>query len=230
MEQAAEPNHKFADRTRRKMSKINYVYIDESGDLGRYGSKYFTVAAIVVSDPIILRRIIKKLRQRKLKKSIKQLPEIKANNSNRIIREFILRKIKEFDCRIFSVVVCKENILNHLFQAQNKLYNYLCGILLEKIGINDGEIIITIDKKHTNTLIRKDFEDYVKNKLSKSQKDVRIEVYQKPSYSNSELQVVDFVCWSISRKFNSDDDCYYKIIENKVINKEDILLWKTEKQ
>lgn len=44
------------------MGWLNYVYIDESGDLGKFGSKYFTVAAVLVDEPKKLARIIKRLR------------------------------------------------------------------------------------------------------------------------------------------------------------------------
>lgn len=206
------------------MGFATYVFIDESGDLGFYGSKYFTIASIVTSEPKSLARIIKRLRQRGLKKKIKELPEIKANNSNKGIREYVLKRVNNLDCKIFAIVVDKSRILSRLYEVKDKLYNYLCGILLDRISLNSGKVIITIDKKHTNTLIREDFNGYIKDKISK--KSTAIEIYHLPSYSKNELQVTDFVAWSISRKFNVGDDFYYKIIEGKIINKENIFLWK----
>ena len=207
------------------MTNFVYVYIDESGDLGQFGSKYFTVAAVIVTDNKFLYRIVKKLRQRKLKKKIKQLPEIKANNSDRLIREYILNKVKNLDCKIIAIVVKKDHIVDHLFKVKDKLYNYLCGILMEKIILPKHKIIIIIDKKHTNTLIREDFNQHIRRKLVSRNKDIKVEIYHKPSYTSNELQVVDFVAWSINRKFNTGDDYYYNIIENKIINKNNIVLW-----
>ncbi|MEM5782882.1 MAG: hypothetical protein QXX01_00755, partial [Candidatus Aenigmatarchaeota archaeon] len=86
--------------------------------------------------------------------------------------------------------------------------------------------IITIDKKHTNTFIRENFNDYVKRKIKERCPKLEIEVNQFSSYTKNELQVVDFVAWSINRKFNSKDDSYYKIIEEKIVNKEKMELWK----
>lgn len=208
------------------MENLIHVYIDESGDLGKFGSKYFIIVAVIVKEQKILERIIKKLRQRRLKKKIKELPEIKANNSNRLIREYVLKRVKNCDCQIIATVAKKDHILDHLFKVKNKLYNYLCGILMEKISIPKYKIIITIDKKHTNTLMREDFNRYIKLKFKSEDKDLKIEIYHKPSITSNELQVVDFVAWSISRKFNSGDDFYYRIIEDKIINKKDMLLWK----
>lgn len=166
------------------------------------------------------------MRQRKLKKKIRELPEIKANNSNRTIREYVLNKIKNSNCEIFVVVVEKAKILSRLYEVKDKLYNYLCGILIDKIDYPNYKMIIVIDKKHTNTLIKEDFNQYIQNKIKIKNSNLKIEIYHKQSYASNELQVADFVAWSVNRKFSFNDDYYYKIIENKIINKENMLLWK----
>lgn len=207
------------------MRWINYVYIDESGDLGKFGSKYFTVAAIVVEEPKALARIIKRLRQRKLEKSIKELPEIKANNSKGWIREYVLGKVREAQCSIFSVVVKKDDLRDDLFGMQDRFYNRLCSALLGKLNLDHGRILITVDKKYTNTLLRADFDAHVKNELKRGNKELAVEILHLPSCASNELQVADFVAWSINRKFNTGDDSYYRLIDEKIINKED-MLWK----
>ncbi|MGV9141745.1 MAG: DUF3800 domain-containing protein, partial [Promethearchaeota archaeon] len=167
--------------------------------------------------------IIKKLRERKLKKKVRELPEIKANNSNKVIREYVLKKVRKTDCDVFAIAVEKERIFDYLFEVQDRLYNYLCGILLKEIRVSGERLIVTIDKKHTNTLVRENFNQYMKYKLMGS--DANVKIYHKPSFSNQPLQVVDFVAWSINRKFNTNDDSYYRLIEDKIANKEEILLW-----
>ena len=203
---------------------INYVFIDESGDLGRYGTDYFVVACVVVSEPKHLGRIMKKLRQKKLKKPLKKLSEIKANNSNRKIREFVLKKIAESDCEIYAIVVDKARVMPKLYEVKDRLYNFLCRILLDEIK-PAGKMIITIDKKHTNTLIRENFNNYVRNDLKNRNKAKDIEINHLPSESSQTLQVVDFVAWAIARKYNHGDPFYHNLIEHKIRNKDRMLLW-----
>jgi hypothetical protein len=59
------------------------IYIDESGDLGFTGrsSPYFVIAALIVHNPLTIRRCFAKIRRNKLKKKYKKLPEFKFNNS-----------------------------------------------------------------------------------------------------------------------------------------------------
>lgn len=201
------------------------LYIDESGDLGEYGSKYFTISAIAVKDPAILKRIIKRVRERKLKKKIKELPELKANRADRLTREFVLNKVSKSDCAIFVIVVKKEHIVKHLFQVKERLYNYLCGILMNRVELPSVKLTIIIDKKHTNTLMREDLTNYIKKHISSKNASLKIDIWHKESFTLNELQVADFIAWSINRKYNSGDDYYYKLIENKIINKESMMLW-----
>jgi hypothetical protein len=59
------------------MSFVKYVFVDESGDLGLHGSKFFSVACVVVEDSKTLSRIIKKARERILKKTLKNYRSLK---------------------------------------------------------------------------------------------------------------------------------------------------------
>ena len=206
------------------ISSTKYIFIDESGDLGRYGTNYFTIACVVVNDPKYLERIMKKLRRRRLKKALKELPEIKANNSNRIIREYVLRLISRAPCEIFAIVVDKSKIMPNLFDVKDRLYNFLCRILLTEIKSSDVMHVV-IDKKHTNTLIRENFNEYIKNMMKQRKSVGNISIRHLSSYSSQSLQVVDFVAWSINRKFNYGDDLYYSIIKHKIKNRNRMELW-----
>ena len=209
-------------RSYRKM----YVFIDESGDLGRFGTNYFTIAGMSTENPIVLRRIIKRTRQRRLKKKLRELPELKANKTNKVVRMYILRLLNKYDVKIFAIVVDKSKIMPHLYEVKDRLYNFICGILINEMLSDFTEVYIVIDKKHTNTLIRENFNHYIERKIKSRYKNIGIKIGHKDSQSTPELQVVDFVAWAINRKFNYGDNEYYAIIENKIINKRRMELWK----
>ncbi len=75
---------------------IKYIFIDESGDLGKLGSSYFTIVALSTHSPVDFQRIVKRTRQRLFKKKLKELPEVKANNSNERIRKFVLEALNKY--------------------------------------------------------------------------------------------------------------------------------------
>lgn len=204
---------------------IEYIFIDESGDLGRYGTAYFTIASLATHDTIALARIIKKLRQRKLKKKMRELTEIKANNSTDYIRRYVLGKIANIDCSISAVAIPKSKIGPGLFDHKEKLYNYLCGLLFEHISINADIIDITIDKKHRNRLLREDFNGYLERKISERRNGIRILIRHLESHASNGLQAIDFVAWAINRKFSSHDSTYYDLIRNKIRNAGKEVVW-----
>lgn len=203
---------------------LKYLYVDESGDLGKYGSKCFTIAGVLVDNPKILSRIPKKIRQRKLKKKLRELPELKANRSPPELRKLVLKKVNTVPCEIFGVVVDKSKIYDYLFKAKTRLYNYFCGQLIKQIPAKAGKLVIVIDKKHGNTLLLEDFNHYIERMVSRQ--GAKVEIYHVPSSTSNELQVADFVVWSINRKFSTGDEEYFKLIEDKITNRERMMLWK----
>jgi len=204
---------------------VEYIFIDESGDLGQYGSKYFTIVALTTHDVTSLSRIMKRLRERKLKKKMKELPEIKANNSNAQIRGFVLMKINASDCSISAVVIPKSKIKTDFFDRKEMLYNYLCGILFEQISLNADIVDITIDKKHSNRILMEDFNQYIESKITGRRGDIKVVIRHLESHASNVLQVVDFVAWAVNRKFTFDDPTYYDMVKSKIKNsgKEEIL-------
>ncbi|MDO8553194.1 MAG: DUF3800 domain-containing protein [Candidatus Micrarchaeota archaeon] len=205
---------------------IKFLFMDESGDLGKLGSRYFTVAVVAVHDPLNLSRIIKRLRERKLKKKMHELSEIKANNSNDLIKRFVLEKVNACDCSISALVISKDKVKDDLFEHKDKLYNYLCGLLLEQITLNVDSISITIDKRETNRLLREDFDRYVERKIKAKSPSIVIKIQHIESYASNELQVVDFIAWSIQRKYAFGDPSFYDLIQNKIRNKGNEEIWK----
>ena len=74
-------------------AKMQYVFIDESGDLGLKGSKYLVLAALIVEDSRKLEKLIKNMRRNKFKKELKKAAEIKANKSSEEVRSYMLEKL-----------------------------------------------------------------------------------------------------------------------------------------
>ncbi len=203
---------------------FSYIFVDESGDLGKLGSKYFTIACLSTTDTKPIERIIKKVRQRKLKKKMKEVSELKANSSSPRIREDVLKRVSKCNCEIGLIVIDKEKVREYLYNAKNKLYNYVFGLLLKEIDLDKTTIEIIIDKKDSNRLLREDLDQYILNKIKETNPHSKIKIKHLESHAHKALQVIDFVAWATNRKYSFDDDSYYKIIEPKV--KVLIKLWK----
>lgn len=156
---------------------------------------------------------MKRLRERRIKKKLMEAPEIKANNSNQQTREYVLKKVNECNCEILALVVPKAKIMSKFDTIQNKLYHYLCNILLRDISY-DGDLYIIIDERDTNKLIKLNFENYIKRNYNDGKR--KIDFHQIKTFQDNGLQVVDFIAWAISRKWNFNDDSYLHLIEKNI--------------
>ena len=198
-----------------------FIFLDESGDLGEHGTPFFIVALVQVKEASQLARIMKKVRQRKLKKKLSQLKELKGFNSSSIVRKFVLEEVAKLDCKIYVLAVDKRRINKDLKERSNKLYNYLCRLLCQTVDGKNLKLIV--DKKYNNRLLREDFNNYLRRELESKGKEVDIEHLE--SASCQPLQTIDFVAWAANRRFSHNDDSYYSLIQKKVINKGKEIMW-----
>jgi len=76
--------------------------------------------------------------------------------------------------------------------------------------------LIYIDQRETNKFLKKNFENYLSNNLSK-RGNSNFEIKIKASHTEKCLQAVDFIFWVIFRKYEKSDYEYYEIIKNKII-------------
>jgi hypothetical protein len=190
--------------------------MDESGDLGEYGTKCFVIACLSTSNPLPVERIVKKVRERKLKKKMRAVSELKANSSSPEVRINVLNRLVRCDCRIDLIIIKKKQVRNYLFNTKNKLYNYVLGILIDEMPIRETHIELVIDKKDSNRLLREDLDQYIERKLRSKRACAKIKIKHMESHTHRALQVIDFVAWAANRKHSHDDESYYTIIEPKI--------------
>ncbi len=192
----------------------SYAYIDESGDLGEKGSRYFIITAVWIDNPQLFDRIIKNIRRHKFRRELRKAQEIKANKSSKLLIEHILKKISKIEtAHAQSIVFDKNNI--RLNNDKNKLYNHISSYL-SNIAIDAKKLIIRIDRSKGKQCLIDDF-NHDMNKIFKETRWYReLEIHHSWSQSWSGLQMADVVSWAAFQKFEHNDDYFLRIIENKV--------------
>ncbi len=201
------------------------IYIDESGDLGftERASPYFVIAAIIVHDPLAIRRCFAKVRRNKLKKKYKELPEFKFNNSGPEIKKRILSCIASADVDIAYCVLRKDQVYPHLRSNHQIIYNYLAGSLISHIvqRFSDGGTVeITVDKS-LNGIQREAFDQYLVYKtfernLANDLAAIPIEIEHADSRNEPCIQAADFIAGALHYYYRTNDDSFSCIIEEKI--------------
>ena len=189
---------------------MDYIYIDESGDLGK-DSKYFIISAIISSNKTDLERIINKI-NRIFKKQLRNSNEIKGNNTPNYIIKKILKRLENIDYEAVIIVFNKENKDKIKYSNNNELYDIIASELAKMITIKQKTSII-IDKsktKHSDIkLFDKHFIENLNNNLN-----FPIEISHLSSTNSKGLQIIDIISWSYFQKYEKNNEEFIKLIKN----------------
>ena len=199
------------------MSKNLWLFLDESGDLGRGGTSHFVLALVATYNPRELRRCIKRVRQRKLKKSLRAAPELKASQTPAEITVKVLKLLSQTQAQIYFLVIPKHKIFDRLHSVRERLYNYLTGLLAELIVVDCDTISLVVDKRNTKKILREDFDKYVGHKLREKLPQTKLTIEHKFSNATPELQLTDFVAWSCLRRWSMNDSRFHDLIASRIV-------------
>jgi hypothetical protein len=195
---------------------MDYLYIDESGDLGK-DSKYFIISGILIKkSPKPLEKIVKKARK-KYKKEIKESNELKATKSSKKLNKFIMSNLNETDSEIFSIILKKQNMYK-LSKKEDK--NLIYDILASKIAnflIINNHLEIRVDLSKTNKKAINAFNELFFKNLDKN--NYKIKIYHSYSHSYRGLQVADCIAWSYFQLYEYENEEYIKLLELKKTEK-----------
>ena len=154
------------------------IYLDESGDLGwtfdkmyRYGgsSRFLTIAFVIcpANKKNLLTRIVKNVYQ-KCKQDFSF--EIKGSSLNNLYKSYIAKQLaqllsKHSDIQIGAITVKKINVLSHIRQDANKLYNYMLRLSLLEIISNEPTVSLIRDNRSIKVKSGNSLVDYLQTEL-----------------------------------------------------------------
>ena len=194
---------------------MNYIYIDESGELGKQ-TKHFVFGAIITNNPKKMDNIIKKIRK-KYKKQLGNTSEIKGYTTDNYIIKKALTRLNDTNCEIVGITFDKRNIYKIPYNDYNNLYNSLASKLAEEINITNSTSII-LDKSKNKKEEIDDFNNKFTSSLNNT-KNYPINIKHANSIHYTGLQIADLVSWSIFQSVERNNNEFINLIENKTIKK-----------
>ena len=147
------PNAKWRGSTK----KVIDVFIDESGDLGfsQKATDTFVVACVIVEDPVLLSRKIRKRMREINGRSKKEIYEFKYSNDSPEVRSQFFELINSSDIG-FSVIGINKRLVRSIEKSNvNKLYSEMVvKCLLETSLRNYRNVNATVDRKRGENVLR----------------------------------------------------------------------------
>jgi hypothetical protein len=210
---------------------LSYIFLDESGCLGfdfskQKTSKYFVISFLFVkgNQKRSLEKIIKKIYAGFPKRELRCHPNsLHCNKEKPKTRIKLLNMLNEKDdISIMVIYLNKSKVYASLADEKHVLYNYVTNILLDRvfskklIPYKEEKISLIASRRETNKFLNENFKAYLEQQANKNH-GANVEVKIKPPHGEKCLQIVDFVCWSLFRKYEHNDDYYSNLIKNLIV-------------
>ena len=194
------------------------MFLDESGDLGKHppGSRFFVIAILVTQSVRQFEKIERRTRER-----FHPRGELKFNSSNERVRNFVLDRINDNDCKIAWIAMDKTIQPPGFRIWPSDLYQRMTGKVFEHVLDHSAHprVTFSIDRFSISKLSPADFEKFVREMFAthRTGSPSALSVSSYDSQRSPGLQVNDFVPGSIFRMLEHDESDLYGVIKQRVI-------------
>ena len=204
---------------------MSYIFLDESGGLGfdftkSRTSKYFVITCLFIEEKKPIEKLVSKTHTNLRKIHKKHGGVLHAHEETPMTRFRLLRQLASKNCKIMIIYLNKKKVYTNLRGEKNVLYNYVTNILLDRIYSkklipSSLQITLIASRKETNKFLNENFKTYLSQNVNNKHKS-KLEVLIKTPYEEKTLQAVDFVSWSIFRRYEYGDESYYETIKQLI--------------
>jgi len=210
--------------------------LDESGDLGfdwskKGTSRYFTICILAIRTATRNKTVanaVKKTLRRKVnprRRRKRTVDEMKGARTSLEVRKYFFNQVTGVRFGIYTLTLNKSRLYAELCAHKEQTYNYLARLILDQIPFEaaDTSVELVLDKRKNKSQIA-DFNHYVKDQLqNRLSPAVPLFIRHQDSRSNYCLQAADLFCYGVFRKYERDDDTWFKVFQGKV-QYEDVFL------
>lgn len=186
------------------------IYVDESGDLGQNGERFFVIALIIAQKQERIKNIVKHFC------SSQGIREIKASQLDFPRKQELLNKLNSVDDHSISYIAVDKKHLREtkLFEDKNLIYNYVFQHLIKPIIKNSSaDLDIVLDNHSTKVKSINSLRDYIKIKAY-AEWNIKwnIDIHYMDSKHSKLLQMVDVIANCIYGHYLYDKDHLYKLL------------------
>ena len=203
-----------------------YIFIDESGDFvfTPKGSKYYVITAIITYNPnealeqlallkfdLLTRRLFPDLSQEYREKNI--CNGFHATEDKQVVRNEVFKIISNMKEIKAHAIVIRKNMTNPSLYSPEKFYPKMSSYLIDYIqkSYEYSSFCVMFNGSPVNRL-RQSMLKGVKQEISKIG-DKKYSIYFPNSSTERILDIADYVCWAIAKKWERSDNRSYNTIE-----------------
>lgn len=206
------------------MLLMTYLFLDESGDLGfKYAStRYFMISFVLTDDRRGLEKMVKRIFRGFSKTEKKSHGGVlHAYSETPQTRKKLLALFHAHtQSRVFVICVDKEKVSADLRDKKHTFYNFIVSTLLKRLYAKnilptDKRVCLIASRRETNKLLNENFITYLKRQTKRYNADLQITIRKQDE--EKALQVTDIVSWAVFRKYEYEDDTYYSLLQDSIV-------------
>lgn len=201
-----------------------YMFIDEGGnfDFSPKGTKYFTLTCLTEKRPFPSYDKLREIKYNLIEDGI-NIEYFHATSDKQFVRNMVSSVIQDNidNIKVDSMIVQKNKTHPSLY-PEEKFYSMVFGMLMKwvlrkRVELQEVKNLIIFTDYMPINKKKKAMEKAIKLTLSGLVKEgLQYNIYHHQSKSNLNLQVVDYLNWSILRKWERGDTRSYELIKKAV--------------
>ena len=205
-----------------------YIYADEAGNFdfsnGRGASRYFILTTVLFEDHQIERELLDL--RRELVWERHNLPgPFHATTDAQSIRDRVFEAVGRHELRIDATIMEKSKARPHIRQSEELFYKYAWFYHMRqvapRVASGPDELMVIAASIGTKRKLR-DFRYAVEDVMEQTSPtgEMRVDMWQ--AAVDPCLQVADYCCWAIQRKWEVGDSRSYDLISRKIRSEYDL--------
>ena len=208
-----------------------HIHLDESGDwkFRPQGSKYFVLAAAWTYNPQPLAQNLTDLRFRLVREGA-NLDSFHASPDRQTTRNLVVQTMVARTNWWYAAVVLEKCKINPVLREPHRFYPKFAGSLLKFIlrgclRPDTSHVLVYADTIPMNTNAKREGVMKAMKTICASDldSDVKHHVFSHRRESNKWLQVVDYCCWSVYKKWDARDPRTYNTLRPRLKSRELVL-------
>lgn len=196
---------------------VRYLFLDESGnfDFSSKGTRYFTLTTVTLDDCQVGSDLIQ-LRRDLARQDIDLFEQFHASEDRQAIRDRVFASICRHKLRIDVTILDKSLADEHLQKDPDRFYRLAVYMhlryLIPELLVEADELLIVCAALGTKRQMQAHLDHlrYVIHDVSSVQIPVRAALWM--SATEPCLQVADYCCWAVHRKWERGDLRSYDLI------------------
>lgn len=209
------------------MTTIAYLYFDEAGnfDFSQNGSKYFIMTCVVSKRPFSTHGDLLDIKYNCLEKGL-DLNRFHATEDKQAVRDQVFGVIANHmvEFQVYSVII-RKNRTSPALRDERRFYpqvfewltKYMCPRSL--LGVDH---VVAVTDRIPVAKKQDDIKQALKSALKKNLAGRRYSLFHHESRSDLNLQIADYVCWAIQRKWEQNDNRSYALIKSAIKGEGDL--------